>query len=165
MAEKDKLVPVVGGLAISSLGLWLLLRKKKPPLPEPPENGVVVGLINPPSDATMWTLILTDWDITIPIDPINEPLVPARYIDIAEAAIFEIPSGVKFPLRVATLQLVKWNEDETALIQLYYAQSMHPTLWDWNIGDWGDEPDPTYREAFIPDYGSYYYNVAAERFE
>ena len=133
----------------------------KLPLPEPPEKGVIVGLRNPPSGATMWTLTLTDWDITVPIREISGK----DRLDIAEAATFEIPSGLKFPLRILALQITKWNEARTALIVLYEIQSFRPYLWDWNKGDWGDEPDPAYREVFIPGYGSYYYNVAAERFE
>ncbi len=125
----------------------------------PPVAGeVTIELRNPPSEATMWSLTLTDRDMTIPIHWIN---VEDR-LDIAEAATFEIPNGIEFPLRVAFLQLTKWNEARTALIQLYYAQSMHPYLWDFDIGDWSDEPDPTYREIFIADLGSYYFDVATE---
>lgn len=149
MAEKVKLGPIVGGFAIGSLALWLLLRKKKPVLPEPPENGVVVGLWNPPKEATMWTLTLTDWDMTVLIDFIGRD---EKRLDIAEAAIFEIPDGLGFPLRVALLQLTKWNPEGTALLQLYSVQSIR-------------ELDPDYREVFIPSYGSYYYNVTKERFE
>lgn len=127
----------------------------------PPVAGeVTIQLRNPPSEATMWSLTLTDWDMTVPIHWLN---VEDR-LDITEAATFEIPEGIEFPLRVASLQLTRWNPEGTALIQLYYAQSMHPTLWDWDKGDWGDEPDPTYREIFIPDLGSYYFDVAAEEF-
>lgn len=120
-------------------------------------NEVTVELRNPPSEATMWSLTLTDWDMTVLIDFIGRD---EKRLDITEAATFEIPEGVKFPLRVAILQITKWNEDMTALIQLYYAQSMHPTLWDSDIGDYGDEPDPTYRELFIPELGSYYFDFA-----
>jgi len=133
----------------------------KPPLPEPPEKGVVVGLLHPPSEATMWSLKLLDWDITTPIDWANAE----DRLTFAEQAVFEIPSGITFPLRVLALQITKWNEAKTALIVLYEFQSFRPYLWDWDKGDWGDEPDPSYREAFIPEYGSYYYNVTAERFE
>lgn len=116
-------------------------------LPEPPANGVVVGLRNPPSDATMWSLVLTDWNMTVLIDFVGRN--GTDRLDIAEAAIFEIPDGLEFPLRIALLQLTKWNPEGTALIQLYSVQSIR-------------ELDPDYREAFIPDYGSYYYNVAEE---
>jgi len=144
---------VTGGL--------LLFRKGKPALPEPPPNGIVAGLWNPPKEATMWSLVLTDWNITVTI--YERSGVASLYI--TDIAIFEIPSEVEFPLRVASLQITKWNEYQTALIQLYYIQAIHAYLWDWDTGDWGDEPDPTYREAFIPNYGSYYYNVSKERFE
>lgn len=131
------------------------------PLPEPPEEGVVVGLINPPSEATMWQLVLTDWDITVPIHQIGG----IARLDVAEPITFEIPDGVQFPLRVISLQVTKWNPEGTALIVLYEIQSYRPYKWDWDKGDWGDEPDPSYREVFIPEYGSYLYNVSTERFE
>ena len=120
-----------------------------------------MALRNPPSDAENWTLSLCDWDITVPIREISGK----DRLDIAEVATFEIPSGLKFPLRILALQITKWREDGEALIQLYYAQSFRPYLWDWDKNDWGDEPDPTYKEVFIPEYGGYYYNVSTEQFE
>ena len=121
-------------------------------------NIVTVELRNPPSEATFWHLVLTDWDMTVAIDEASGK----DRLDITEVATFEIPGGLVLPLRVASLQITKWNEDMTALIQLYYAQSMHPTLWDWDNMEYGDEPDPTYKEVFIPELGSYYFDVAAE---
>ncbi|KKN16375.1 hypothetical protein LCGC14_0976700 [marine sediment metagenome] len=147
--------PMVLGLGAALGGIFLLFRKKKPTLPEPPADGVVVGLINPPGEAENWSITLTDWDITVPI---RETSGKDR-LDIAEVAAFEIPSGVAFPLRVVALQITRWNEDRTALIVLYEVQSFRP------IKPFDDEPDPNYREVFIPDYGSYYYNVSKERFE
>ena len=142
-------------------GLLLFLRKGKPALPEAPPNGVLVTLWAPPSEATMWQLVLCDWDITVPIHQIGG----LATLDIAEPITFEIPSGVTFPLRVVSLQVSKWNEDKTALIVLYEMQSFRPYQWDFDKMEWSDIPDPTYKEAFIPDYGGYYYNVAKERFE
>jgi len=161
---KEKKGAIVLGIgALLGVVLPLLFWKGKPALAEPPPNGIVIGLWNPPSEATMWSLALTDWDITTAIRFIGWN-GEAR-LAIAEPAIFEIPSGVAFPLRVISLQLTRWNEDRTALIVFYEIQSYRPYLWDFDIMDWSDEPDPTYREVFIPDYGSYYYNVAKERFE
>ena len=144
-----------------------------PPLPrflnilwpwyKPPEEIVTVALRNPPSEAENWSLSLCDWDITVPIREISGK----DRLDITEAATFEIPSGLKFPLRILALQLTKWIEWEgtPALQQIYYVQSFRPYLWDWDKGDWSDEPDPTYKEVFIPEYGGYYYNVSTEQFE
>ncbi len=160
---KEKKGLAVLGIGALFGGLLLLLRKKKPALAEPPPNGVIVGLWNPPEEATMWSLTLTDWDITTAIRFIGWN-GEAR-LAIAEPAIFEIPGGVAFPLRVMFLQLTRWNEAKTALIVLYEMQSFRPYLWDFDEGEWSDIPDPSYIEAFIPDYGSYYYNVAKERFE
>jgi len=135
----------------------------KPPLPEPPEAGVGVGLLNPPGEAENWSLFLTDWDMTVAIREVSDK----DRLDIGEPATFEIPSGVVFPLRVAALQITKWIEWEgtPALKQLYYVQAMHANQYDWDTGTWTGPPDPTYKEAFIPEYGNYYYNVAAERLE
>jgi len=122
---------------------------------------VTVALENPPSGATMWSLALLDWDVTAVIDERSGK----DRLDITEAASFAIPSGLEFPLRVASLQITRWNEDRTALIVLYEVQSYRPYLWDWEAGEWSDIPDPGYRPVFIPSDGGYFYNVAAELFE
>ncbi len=121
---------------------------------------LTVELKNPPVGAELWQLVLTDWNMSIPIYALNVGL-----INSAEISTFEIPDGLIWPLRVVALQIVKWNLEHTAIIQLYYAQSWHPTLWDWDLNDYGDEPDPNYREIFIPALGDYYYNITTERFE
>jgi len=157
---KEKKGAIVLGIGALLGSLFLIFRKGKPALAEPPPNGIVVGLWNPPKEATMWSLALTDWNRTVPIH-----LVGDERLDIAEAATFEIPGGIEFPLRIVSLQVSRWNEEKTALIVLYEVQSMRPYLWDFDEDAWSDVPDPGYREAFIPDYGSYYYNVAKERFE
>jgi hypothetical protein len=119
---------------------------------------VTVSLKNPPSGATMWQLVLCDWDITVAIHQIGG----LARLDVAEPITFEIPNGVQFPLRVVSLQITKWNEARTALIALYEIQSFRPYLYDFEAMEWSDIPDPTYRELFIPDLGSYYFNVATE---
>ncbi len=160
MAVKEK-APMVLGIGAALAGVFLLFRKKKPALPEPPADGVVVGLWNPPSGAEVWQLVLTDWDVTVAINQVGG----IALLDIAEAVPFEIPEGVVFPLRVVSLQVSRWNEDRTALIVLYEVQSFRPFKFDFDLGEFGDEPDPSYKEVFIPDYGRYYYNVSKERFE
>ena len=160
---KEKKGAIVLGIGALLGGLFLIFRKGKPALAEPPPNGIVVALWNPPSEASTWQMGLCDWDITVPIHQVGG----LAQLDITEPATFEVPSGVTFPLRVIALSISKWIDfyGTPALQHLYEMQSFRPYLWDWNLGDWGDEPDPTYREAFIPDYGGYYYNVAKERFE
>lgn len=159
---KEKKGAIVFGIGtVLVTGLLLLFRKKKPALPEPPPNDVMIGLWDPPKEAEVWQLVLTDWDFTVPIHQLGG----LALIDVAEPITFEIPSGVQFPLRVVSLQVSRWNEDRTALIVLYEIQSFRPYLWDFNEMDWSDIPDPSYREVFIPEYGSYYYNVTKERFE
>ena len=128
-----------------------------------PVTTVTVALRNPPSDAENWSLSLCDWDITVPIRFVGWN--GKERLDIAEAATFEIPSGLKFPLRILALQLTKWKVPGEVLQQVYYVQSFRPYLWDWDKSDWSDEPDPTYKEVFIPEHGSYFYNVSTERFE
>ena len=121
---------------------------------------VTIQLRNPPSEAENWSLSLTDWDITVPIRFVGWN--GKERLDIAEAATFEIPSGLNFPLRVISLQITKWNEARTALIVLYEMQSYRPYLWDFDEMEWSDIPDPSYKEVFIPDLGNYYFDVAAE---
>lgn len=128
------------------------------------ENLTVV-IKNPPPDATLWDLALCDWNITTLMNFLGRGSGIAAYLDIAKEASFEVPEGVAFPLRIVRLTIDKWNADKTALIELYYIQSYHPYLWDFDKGQWSNIPDPTYREVFIPQLGSYYYNVATEQFE
>lgn len=120
----------------------------KPPLPEPPEEGVVVGLLNPPSGANKWQIRIVDdvglktlaWGVD-------------AYDNIKDAAIFELSPEWLFPLMVDISIYEQWQENgEWHSRQLYRAQSIWPYI-------------PNYLEVFIPEYGSYYYNVAAERFE
>ena len=153
------------GAGIMGLGAFLLFREKAeaaPPLPEEsPENTIGVMLRNPPNEATMWSLSLCDWDFTVSIKWVNTE----DRLTFEDQALFEIPSGISFPLRVVALQLTRWNEAGTALQQIYYVQSFRPFLYDWDLSQYGDDPDPTYKDVFIPDYGSYYYNVSKEKFE
>ncbi len=123
-------------------------------------NIVTVELKNPPIDAENWSLSLTDWDITTLIRFVGWN--GKERLNIAEVATFEIPSGLTLPLRIVSLQITKWNEAKTALIVLYEIQSYRPYLWDFDLMDWSDEPDPSYREVFIPSLGSYYYYVDTE---
>ncbi len=148
---------VVGGLGlglVAAVGVYALSRAAG-------AGQVAVALRNPPSEAENWSLKLTDWGVTVPIHEISGK----DMLDIAEAAAFEIPGGLTLPLRVLSLQITKWNEDMTALIVLYEIQSYRPYLWDFDLMDWSDVPDPSYREVFIPVTGDYFYNVATEIFE
>ena len=149
------------GAGLAGLGAWLLFRKKAEAAPPVPENAVGVMLRNPPSEATMWSLSLVDWDVTTHIRWINTE----DRLTFEDQAIFEIPGGINFPLRVMALQITRWNEAGTALIVLYEIQSFRPFLYDFDLSKYGDDPDPSYKDVFIPDYGSYYYNVSKEKFE
>ena len=126
-------------------------------------TNLTIKLKNPPSGAELWFLVLCDWAMTIPIHFVGWE--SKQNLGIAEAATFEVPAGISYPLRVVALQITKWNETKTALIQLYYVQSMHPNQYDWDTGTFTGPLDPTYRDLFIPQLGSYYYNVATEKFE
>ncbi|MBA7686395.1 hypothetical protein ES703_94842 [subsurface metagenome] len=122
---------------------------------------VTVSLKNPPSGANKWQIIVADWDIAYGLS-----WGAAARGNLAEAAIFEIPSGWKLPLRVVIGIYYQWQEaGEWHSRQLYRVQSLHPYLWDWKTGEYTSDPDPTYRDIFIPSYGSYYFNVATEQFE
>ena len=149
------------GAGLAGLGAWLLLRKKAEAAPPVPENTVGVMLRNPPSEATMWSLSLADWDMITPIPWSNAE----DRLTFEDQALFGIPSGINFPLRVMALQITRWNEAGNALIVVYEIQSFRPFLYDFELSRYGDDPDPRYRDVFIPDYGSYYYNVSKEKFE
>ncbi len=166
MAEEDTMVDGMMQMMMVIMMIAVLSQMIPGAAQAAPSAGgeITVSLKNQPAEAELWQLILLDWGITAAIDPINEPLVPAHHIDIAETAIFEIPSGVQFPLRIQSLQITKWNEARTALIVLYEMQSWHPYLWDFDKNDWGDEPDPIYKEAFIIAFGHSYFDVSLEAF-
>lgn len=123
-------------------------------------NIVTVELRNPPVGAENWSLTLLNWDITVPIRFIGWN--GKQRLDITEAITFEIPGGLTLPLRIMSLQITKWNEAKTALIVLYEFQSFLPYLYDFDKMEYGDEPDPSYREVFIPGLGNYYYYVDTE---
>jgi len=121
-----------------------------------------IKLRNPPSDAEEWDLVLTDWYIRVPIHFVGRN--GKDRLGITEVATFEIPDGLTWPLRIVGLHIWKWIlwEGTPALQQLYGIQSVHSTLWDWDEGGYGIEPDPTFRAVFIPRLGNYAYNVATE---
>ena len=139
MKEKKGLMVLgIGGL----LGaLLLIFRKGKPALPEPPPNGVVVGLWNPPIETNRFGLTLYDWP--------GEKSLGVTVDSIDGIATFDIPPDWAFPLRF-WISVVYYPDG--SMIILHQAQSFSP---DW----------PYYVAQFIPDYGGYYYNVAKERFE
>ncbi len=149
------------GAGLAGLGAWLLFRGKAEAAPPVPEDSVGVMLRNPPSEATMWSMNLVDWDVSVPIYWGNTK----DRLAFEDQAVFEIPGGINFPLRVMSLQISRWNEAGTALIVLYEIQSYRPFLYDFDLSQYGDDPDPSYRDVFIPNYGSYYYNVSKEKFQ
>ena len=149
------------GLGAVGLGAFLLFGRKAKAAPPVPEDSVGVMLRNPPSEATMWFIKLTDWDITYPLRWTNTE----DRLTFEDQAVFYISGNITFPLRVLHLQITKWNEAGTALIVLYEIQSYQPFLYDFDLSKYGDDPDPNYRDVFIPEYGSYYYNVSKEKFE
>ncbi|MBA7695672.1 hypothetical protein ES703_104305 [subsurface metagenome] len=164
--QEVKITPAVVIIPLGLLGLGLVgvvafTALAKPPLPEPPEEGVVVGLLNPPSRANKWQIIIID-DVGI------ETLIWGidAHGNIEDAAIFELSPDWLFPLSVDIVIYEEWQENaEWHARQLYRVQSLHPYLWDFDKMEWSDIPDPDYKEVFIPDYGSYYFNVATEQFE
>ncbi len=122
---------------------------------------VAISLKNPPSGANKWQMMVVDWDIAYGLS-----WGATARDNLAEIAIFDIPIEWSFPLRVIIGIFYQWQEaGEWHSRQLYSVESLHEYLWDWKTGEYTGDPDPSYREIFIPDYGSYYYNVATEKFE
>ncbi len=133
---KEKKGAIVLGIGALLGGLFLIFRKGKPALAEPPPNGIVVALWNPPKEATKWLMNILNWDVS--------RYLSSGALGITEPAIFEVEQDW-FPLRIEIR-----IEDAGGVI-IYYVQSFSIT--------------EDYTEVFIPDYGSYYYNVSKERFE
>jgi len=164
--KKTRNIAIGVGSAIALVGgVMLAKRVKAEPLPGLLPDQIAVKILNPPADAENFSLMFTDWDFTVPIH--FEGWNGTQRLPITETAIFNIPPGITFPLKVGMLQITKWIkwEDTDALQELYYVQSIRPYLWDWDKFDWGDEPDPSYREIFISEMGAWYYNVLTESFK
>jgi hypothetical protein len=151
---------LMAGIIIGIAGLLFMFKKGSSAIAEAPVDSVLVRLKNVPSDATMWSLRLTDSNVTKLLDSDSG----YERMDIDNDIIIAVPQGTEFPLRVEHLQITKWNEDNTALIVINEFQSLHPTLYDFDLGDYGTVPDVTYRNAFIEDYGSYYFDFSKGQF-
>ena len=106
-----------------------------------PVTTVTVRLKNPPSGANRWGLTVYDWSGV-------KSLGTTVYAVDGEAS-FDIPSDWALPLRF-WISVIYYPDGSVTL--LHQAQSLTP---DW----------PNYIEEFIPDYGSYFYNVATRKFE
>ena len=123
---------------------------------------VTVTLKHPPSGANKWQMSIID-------DPGLRIMSWGGddHGNIEETAAFELPSDWLFPLSIAITVFYEYMEygGQWHAKQLYSAQSFRPYKWDFDLGAYGDEPDPTYRAVFIPDYGDYSYDVATEQFE
>lgn len=112
-----------------------------------PAPVVTIHLKNPPSEANYWQMSVIDWDFTKSLS------WEGKFTSsIGDPAIFEIPADWSFPLRVNLGIYYHWYEnDEKHGRQLYSVQS--------------HRPNSDYKEIFIAEYGSYYFNVATEEFE
>ena len=109
---------------------------------------VTVALKNPPSGANKWQMRIVD-DVGLKTMTWGGD----AHGNIKDTAIFLFPANWLFPLSVDIIIYEEWQENtEWHARQLYKAQSIWPSL-------------PNYLEVFIPDSGSYYYNVATEQFE
>lgn len=165
METKEKTALIVGGLTLGGGLIYLMTRKAKG------KAGVVeVSLENPPAGATEWNIavmdsIITDAILQYPTEPVPEGIrldwgVGVRD-NIAHVAAFDIPGAWTFPLRIeiGIRQYIPGGS-----LELYRVQSWMPYLWDFDAMDWGSEPDPTYKEIFIPAPGSYIFDVAMAEF-
>ncbi|MBA7601284.1 hypothetical protein ES703_08351 [subsurface metagenome] len=109
---------------------------------------VTVSLKNAPSGANKWQMSVVDWNVT---EILSWGL--DAHDNIGETATFEIPANWELPLRIDLTASYHWQEaDGWHARQLYRFQSI-----------WSDRT--AYKEIFIPDFGSYYYNVSTEQFE
>jgi hypothetical protein len=132
-------------------------------VPVVPAGEVHIRIKNPPSGAELWSAALVDSAITYPLNFVGSEY--QQHVDITGETIFIVPEGMLYPLRVMYLQIVKWNAAHTAYTVLYEIQSIRPYKYDFSIGGYGTEPDPTYRDVGIAAPGNWYYNVSTEEFE
>ena len=102
---------------------------------------VEIRLKNPPAGANRWGLSLYDWS--------GVKVLGTTVYSVDGVAVFDIPSDWLFPLRF-WISIIYYPDGNVTV--LHEAQSKSP-IW------------PNYVEEFIPDYGSYYYNVATRKFE
>lgn len=157
MANEEKMVMSMMVVVMMAGIVQTLLQ---PSRPQPPAGRAVsIGLKNPPLGATQWQFALCDWDVTQMLGWGGSEVRD----NLQEVAEFVIPDDWEFPLRIVNLSVFRF--DGEVLYQVYYIQSFRPYLWDWDKGDWGDQPDPTYKEVFITWVGSYMFNVSTEAFE
>lgn len=144
VAKIESKAPMVLGIGAALAGVFLLLREKKPPLPEPPPNGVVVGLWDLPSGGNYWQLVLFNevWGDSVRVGmhvPTDQPMI-----------LESLPDGWSLPLYI---DIMIYELDVAPYNIVYKVHSAYGPDW------------PYYKEVFILEYGSYYYNVAKERFE
>jgi len=116
---------------------------------------LIIGLKNYPPEATKWQMAVVDWDVLKDLS-----WGTLDHNNIEKLAPFDIPYGAPIPeddwllpLRINITIDQEWQEaDGWHARQLYRFQSI-----------WPDRSD--YKDIFIHDYGSYYFNVATEQFE
>lgn len=125
--------------ATVGLGTFLLLRKKKVAAAPVPAGSVGVTLLNPPSEAELWQIIVYDWNEVSSVSNMG--------LGIEDQAVLTIPPQWVFPLRA---DILIYTPPGTIYYRMHSTETAFPEF---------------YREAFIADYGSYYYNVSDERFE
>lgn len=137
---EEKISPALIVVPVLGLGLLgvLAVAAASARAPEEPEPVVTIALKNPPPEATVWQLIIYDWDEVSSINSLE--------LGIEEPAIFDIPPEWTFPLRV---DILIYTPPAT-----YYR--MHSTK---------NAFPQFHREVFIPDYGGYFFNVATGLFE
>lgn len=102
---------------------------------------VTISWKDSPSGANRWGLTVLNWSATKSLS--------TTVSTIDGEAVFDIPPDWDFPLR---FEMGIYYYPDGSITMLYRAQSRNPS---W----------PNYVEEFIPDYGSYYFNVATEQFE
>ena len=95
--------------------------------PEPVANLVQVYLKNPPADGMFWAMSVTDKAFTTNIKSEPGSLEKGR-LAIDEMAVFNIPSGMSFPLLITNLTISKWKNGIVGgtIQQIYRIQSFRP---------------------------------------
>ena len=140
------------GILAAIAGAALLFFKVKP-VSATPEGNLIVYLKNPPAGANKWQLAIADYNLT---ETMSWGSNDTDNIDAP--AHFDIPATWATPYRISLAIYHHYLVDgQLTADQLYYVQSFWPTAWG--------EPDPNYKDIFIPDLGTYCFNVTTESIE
>lgn len=111
-----------------------------------------VALSNIPPEADIWMLTIFNWEWT---EYRVRRDLPASFPELEMAEFLDVPAGWTFPLKV---DLVVYRYLNGSLGQVYRVQSYR------EINPFTGEPDPDYKEVYIPSFGNFVFDFNTETF-